>query len=471
MDKSHWFDEAMAREGGRDAVERASSRLEGDRRADVCIIGGGFTGLWTALQLKERRPALDVALIEKDLCGSGSSGRNGGFAMSWSSKVTTLLKLSGAQEAVRLFRASEEAVVRIGAFCREHGIDAQFRHDGWLWTASNETQTGAWTPTLEALDRLGEHPFRELSRAEVQARAGSTAHIAGVLDRGVATVQPALLARGLARVAREKGVAIYERTPMTALERARPARVRTPRGAITADTVVFALNAWAIEIPEFRPYVFTLASDIVATEPAPERLREIGWTDGTAISDSRLFVNYYRTTTDGRIAFGKGGGPVAFGGRLGETFDGPSLRPAEVERTLREWYPALKDKRIASHWRGPVTRTKTGLPFFGRMDAHPNIVYGHGYTGNGVGPSYTGGRILASLALGLDDEWTESPLAQGPPGRFPPEPIRYVGAQLVRAAIRRKEAAEDAGQRPRRLDVFLTGLSPAGLVPTKKKGA
>ncbi|MGE0095415.1 MAG: FAD-dependent oxidoreductase, partial [Alphaproteobacteria bacterium] len=122
---------------------------------------------------------------------------------------------------------------------------------------------------------------------------------------------------------------------------------------------------------------------------------------------------------------------------------------------------------IAETWRGPVERTSTGLPFFGRLPG--NVVYGHGYTGNGVGPCYLGGRILASLALDLDDEWSATPLAKGPQGHFPPEPIRYVGAYMVRGAIKRKEAKEAAGGKAGPIDTYLAGLAPAGLTPLKKK--
>src|SRR5215471_10202940 len=127
MVRSHWLDEALAAEG----EEAAAPRLEGDERADVCIVGGGYTGLWTALRLKEHDPGLDVVLVEADICGGGPSGRNGGFVLSLWAKFGTLRKLLGADEALRLAHASTEAIAGIGAFCKEHGVDADFRHDGW----------------------------------------------------------------------------------------------------------------------------------------------------------------------------------------------------------------------------------------------------------------------------------------------------------------------------------------------------
>ena len=410
-----------------------------------------------------------MTLLEADICGGGASGRNGGFVMTWMSKAPTLLKLCGAQEGVRLLKESEAGVRTIGAFCREAGIGSHFRHDGWLWTATNRAQLGAWGPCLEALDKVGLHPFEELAPGEVQRRAGSAGHLAGVFEKGVATVQPALLARALRRRALEAGVTIHEGSPMTELRRVSPPSVATPEGELAAGTVVLALNAWAYELPEFRRSVYPVSVDQLATEPAPERLARIGLTDGVAISDSRLMVDYYRTTIDGRMVFGKGGaGELLFGSKLGRKIEAPGPRSAEVLADLHRLYPDFADCPVAVRWRGPVARTATGLPFFGRLAGAPAIVYGHGYSGNGVGPSYLGGRILASLALGRRDEWAETPLARGAQGLLPPDPIRYVGGLLVRRAVMAKDRAEDAGRAPSALVRRLAGFAPSGLTPKRR---
>ena len=461
MSNSLWLEEALA--GESDAPP-----LETEEHADVCIVGGGFTGLWTALFLKQHDPGLDVVIVEADVCGGGPSGRNGGFVMSMWSKILKLELLCGEDEALRVAHAAADAVAAIGAFCDENGIDAHYRYDGWLWAATGEAQLGAWDETLEAAERLGVEAFVRLAPDEAAARGGSPTHLAGVFEPTCATVQPALLARGLRRVALERGVRIFEHTPMLKLERSSPARVHTTLGAVTAGTVVLALNAWLAQLPELSRSLAVIASDMIATDPVPDRLEEIGLTSGIAISDSRLLVNYYRTTLDGRIAFGRGGGALTRRGRIGPEFSGPSPRPDDVAGSFRAIYPALADVGIPSSWTGPIDRSLDGLPFFGSLPGRSDLLYGCGYSGNGVGPSYLGGRILTSLALGLDDEWTRSPLAQGPHGRFPPGPIKDLGAPIVRAAVARKERAEDAGRRPGRVSVFVAGLAPAGLVPIKK---
>jgi putative aminophosphonate oxidoreductase len=437
--------------------------LDGDHRADICIVGGGFTGLWTALRVKLLEPAAEVVLTEADICGGGASGRNGGFAMSFWHQFIALERACGTAEALRLARASCAAVDEIGGFCAEHEIDAHYRHDGWLWTATNRMQLGAWNSTVEALERHGVQPFVSIDPNELAARSGSSAHIAGVFERTGATVQPALLARGLLRVARERGVAVFEHSPMVMLERGRPAVVTTPGGRITADRVVIAMNAWSASLRELRRAFVVVSSDIVITDPIGDELQRIGWRDGVAISDSRLMVHYYRTTRDGRVAFGKGGGRLAYGARFA-SFNGRSPIESQLAASMRSVYRSLQTVPIAASWSGPIDRTVDGLPFFSTL-GRPDLICGAGYSGNGVGPSVLGGRILSSLALGLDDEWTRCGLVCSPPRGLPGEPWRYLGGRVVRGAVARKERAEDAGRRPARVDRALAGLAPAGLVP------
>jgi glycine/D-amino acid oxidase-like deaminating enzyme len=179
-------------------------------------------------------------------------------------------------------------------------------------------------------------------------------------------------------------------------------------------------------------------------------------------------VHYYRTTEDGRIAFGKGGGVVALGRWVGRRFEGESPRRRHVQKGFRFTYPMLGDVPTASSWTGPIDRSRTGLPFFGRLGGRPDIVYGAGYSGNGVGPSYLGGRILASMALGLDDGWAGCGLVGRRAEGFPPEPVRFLGGLAVRGAIERKEGAEDAGRRPSRVATALVRMAPSGLVPIKR---
>jgi glycine/D-amino acid oxidase-like deaminating enzyme len=314
---------------------------------------------------------------------------------------------------------------------------------------------------------LGVMPFEEWTPEETARRSGSDRHIAGLFEPSAAILQPALLVRGLRRVALELGVRIHEGTRVTRLDRRAPAVLHTPRGVLAADRVVVATNAWAVGLRELHTRLAIISSDIVATAPMPDRLREIGWTQHEAISDSRLQISYYRTTDDGRIVFGKGGWGIALHDRIGPRFDRDEGRARDVGRSLHEIYPMLADVPIASDWCGPIDRTRTGLPIFGHLGGRSHIVYGVGFSGNGVAPTVVGGRILSSLALGIADEWSACALVDGKQGRFPPEPVRFLGAHVVREGVARKEAAEMEGREPSRLAVALARLAPAGMIPKK----
>ena len=454
--RSLWLQDALRLEEQGDAPELVDA-IE----ADVCIVGGGYTGLWTALRVKELEPDASVVVVDSDICGGGPSGRNGGFALSWWPKIETLQKRVGHEEAFRLVKASEAAVAEIGEFCEREGVDAHFHQGGWLWTATSPAQVGSWEAAVAIAEGHGEKPFDVLSAEEVQARTGSPVHLGAAFEAGAATVQPALLARGLRRVALERGVRIHERTPMVDLER-EAGVVRTPSGSIRAGAIVLALNAWAIRIKELARALVAVSSDIVATAPMPEKLEESGWTGGEAISNCRLMVHYYRTTSDGRVVFGRGGGRLAFGGRVNSNFDFNEGQTDGLKGDLVRLVPAAEGVEVTNAWGGPIDRSTDGLPFAGRLPGKVPIVYGTGYSGNGVAPSLTLAKILASSALGRSDEWSESALNRGVPSRFPPEPIRFVGGLAVREAVRRKEGREDRGRRVDPVTRALAGLAPQG---------
>jgi glycine/D-amino acid oxidase-like deaminating enzyme len=388
------------------------------------VVGGGYSGLWTALKVAES--GAKVVLVEARRCGEGASGRNGGFALSWWSKLPTLIERCGRDEALRLAEASSAALDELPAL--EPG--------GWLWTATSPAQRGAWDEALAA-----GAPFEVVPE--------------GVIDRRAGTVHPARLVRELRRKAIERGVEIYERTPMVGLDRDAGV-VATPAGSVHADAVVLATNAWLAGVPELRRALAIVSSDVVATEPLAD--------PGLAgcVSDSRMMVRYWRADPDGRVVLGRGGGALAYGARF--AFDDPPAgRSAAVAAELPRLVPATRGARVEYAWGGAVDRSVDGLPFFGVLPGKARVVYGAGFSGNGVGPAVIAGRVMASLALRRDDEWSGCALARGvPPGRFPPEPIRYLGGQLVRRAVGRKERVEDAGGRPGPLARGLASLAPKG---------
>jgi glycine/D-amino acid oxidase-like deaminating enzyme len=459
--RSLWLQEALGTREG--AADPPAPPLRTDTEADVCIIGGGYVGLWTAYWLKQWQPSIDVVVLEQELCGGGASGRNGGFVLSWWAKYPSLKKLLGAPSALETCRLSAEAVTEIGAFCATYGIDAHYCNKGWLWTARTRSQLGAWDDTVATVERDAPGIFQRLEPAEVAHRAGSPQHLAGVLEPGAATVQPALLARGLRRVCLERGVRIYEHSRVRGFTRDAPPTARTDGGQVRARTLVIATNAWAAGIRELHRRLVVISSDIVATAPIPDRLRAIGWSGGECITDSQLMIDYYRTTRDGRIAFGKGGWGIALGGWIPRSFSRSPRRARGVTQDLHHAYPQLRDVPITHDWSGPIDRSADGLPLLGPLGGRPHILYGVGWSGNGVGPSVIGGKVLAAHVLKRDDPYGTFPLWGRRAGSFPPDPIRYVGAHVVREAVRRKEAAEAEDRRPNPVYSWFSRFVPAGL--------
>ena len=432
-------------------------------KADVAIVGAGYVGLWTAIRIKELDPSVDVAVIEQDIAGGGASGRNGGFVLSWWPKLATLAHRFGDREAVAIAQESEVAIDQLAAFCRDHAIDADFRRGGWIWTATAEAHRGSWGGVLKVCERMAVAPFRPTDSGETARRTGSTRHLEGVFDPTAAMVQPAALVRGLRRVALAAGVRLYEQTPVRRFTRGRPVRLTVPNGELVADRLVIATNAWGAGIRELAGSIAVISSDLIATEPIPDRLAAIGWEPDLAITDSQTMVDYYRISRDGRVIFGKGGWTIAYGDRIGPAFDRHPARAALVAADWRRYYPMLADVRLTHDWSGPIDRTRDSLPMLGRLPDAEHISYGLGWSGNGVGPSVIGGRVLASLALGRRDRWGEYPLIGQPPGGFPPPLIRFVGGHLVRAGVMSKETAEAAGRPGSRIAAALASLAPAGL--------
>jgi glycine/D-amino acid oxidase-like deaminating enzyme len=267
-----------------------------------------------------------------------------------------------------------------------------------------------------------------------------------------ATVQPARLAFGLRQALLDRGVRIFEQSPV---QRVTGSRVATSHGSVSASRVVVAVNHAAGGLRPFRRMVSTASSHIVLTAPAPEVLDRIGWTDGSALCDCRTMLHYFRTTPDGRIAFGWGGGRMGYGSRRRPVLDADPDAAARAERNLRRFFPSLCDVPIEASWGGPIDVSPIRVPQYREAG---RAVAGFGFTGNGVGPSYLGGQILTSMALDERDEFTSLPVVEPEVPLFPPEPFRFVGASAIRAAMVRDDDNADAGRTSSPPVRFVAGL-------------
>ena len=438
---SWWLEDALAREGD----PPPAPGLQGDATADVAIVGGGYTGLWTALALREQAPELRVTLLEAEICGHGPSGRNGGFVHGYWGSFPSILPLLGEERAVELAQAGEKIIPGIRAWAEARGEDVWLREGGMLEVSAAPAQDAAVEKSAAAAASVGraEHAVA-LTPEEVARRISSPVFRAGVFFPECATVHPGLLVRALRRAALDAGVTLHEGTPVTAV---REGELETPGGILRAPEIVLATNA---ALTGWKPAAHNLTnfgSYVVLTEPAPDLLAEIGWTGGEAVIDGRMFLHYFRTTNDGRVLMGSGTGPIGFGGRIDDRFSRDFPTAARAEAGLRRLLPGLAGVRVERAWGGPIDVSADHLPFFGTKPG-TRIHYGAGYSGHGVGPAWLGGRILASLALGADDERTRSPLAARSVPRLPGEPFRRVGGGLVRWAIMSCEASEEQGRRP-----------------------
>ena len=451
--RSFWLREVLAAEGPDLAADIAAPPLSGTARADIAILGGGYTGLWTALRLTELEPGARIVILEADICGGGPSGRNGGFVTGWWDELPALIERFGESEAVRTAKAVDAAVEEIGTFAAANAIDAWYRPAGFLQVSAGPAQDDAWSEAVEACERLGfGERWHAQARDAVRARVRSPVFRDGAFMPGAATVQPAALARGLRRVALERGVVIHERTRVESFDGS-VVTTSSAEGAgrLVADQVVVAVNAWAAAWPEFGRRLVTWSSYIVLTEPIPDRLAEIGWTGGEGIADARFTLHYARTTPDGRIALGGGGGRAGYGGRIDRAFTHDTASARRAAEGLRRWFPSLADVRIDDAWGGPIDVSDDHRPWFGTLPGG-RIHFGLGYSGNGVAPAVLGGRILAALAAGRrDDEAAGLPIVGATPRAFPPEPFRYLGARVFREAMVRREAAEEGGRSPSRI--------------------
>lgn len=444
--RAWWLREALAAE-----QPLLAPSLFGEATADVAIIGGGYTGMWTAYFLTEAAPGTRIVLLEADICGGGPSGRNGGFLHGWWEYLPYLVERYGPERGLEIARASDEAVGGIGEWCARHGVDAWFTPNGYLRVNAFPGLANDWSRTVAYLERLGAPgQLVHLDRAAVQGVCASPAFGEGLLMPSAATIQPALLARGLRRVLLERGVEIHEGTAVDRIERDLRMRLRTARGGVKADQVVLAANAWAAGWPGFQTRVLAWGSYIVLTEPIPDRLAALGWTGGEAIADSRFTISYFRTTRDGRIAFGAGVGAAGFDGRIGPVFTHDAHAIERVVANFRHLFPMLADVRFDDAWGGPIDITADRFPEIGSTDGG-RVLYAHGFAGNGVGPARLAGRILAARIAGGGDPVANLPLFGRRQRFLPPEPFRYLGAKAIREALIRQDDALDAGRRPRLL--------------------
>jgi glycine/D-amino acid oxidase-like deaminating enzyme len=423
--------------------------LPGDLSCDAVVVGGGFTGLWTAYYLKSLQPDLRVVLLEAEIAGFGPSGRNGGWAsVGIAGQARVYEEAAGIDSVRRATRETLNAVDEIGAVAEREGIDCGFAKKGMVRVATSAPQDERVRESVEEHRHTGMEDIRLLSAAELEQEfvkvrgARSAWHVPGS-----ARIDPGRLARGLAHACERLGVTIHERT--RALE-VGPREVRCEAGTVRADLVLRATESYSTLLRGGARGYLPMYSLMIATEPLADSVwEEIGWEDGLLVGDQHQLFFYAQRTTDGRIAIGGRGAPY----RLGHALDEGNERNDEVrerlQRALHECFPPVADAEITHHWGGPLAAPRDWSMAV-HFDPASGFGWAGGYTGHGVVASNISGRTLADLALGRDTDLVTLPWVGHRSPRWEPEPLRYLASLAIVRILGSADRVEDRTDRPAR---------------------
>ena len=445
-DLSLWWDELG------EPTPRAS--LNGDLDVDIAIVGGGFTGLWTARSLKEIDRDLRIAIIENEVCGFGASGRNGGWASAlFAASDAKIARESGAAQAHAMRQAMNESIGAIERATREDGIECHFARGGTIVMARNDAQVSrSHDEILEARSLgFGEDTVHWLDAKDAAKILRARNVMGGTYTPHCASLQPAKLVRGLSDSLERKGVVIYEETTARSLHpgtaHSRP-YVVTENGTVRADVVVRATEGWTSQFQESRKAVIPVYSLMIATEPlSQEQWFEIGLQNRETFADHRHMVIYGQRTHDGRIAFGGRGAPYHFGSTIKSSYNQNQKVFANLRTTLLDLFPQLSNVAITHQWGGPL-----GIPrdWYSSVtfDKTTGMAAAGGYVGDGVTTSNLAGRTLADLILGNDSALTRLPWVNHQSPAWEPEPFRWIGVNAGIKAAGFSDASEQRRGKP-----------------------
>ncbi|MER5355190.1 FAD-binding oxidoreductase [Kitasatospora sp. NPDC002551] len=423
--------------------------LPGDREVDVCVVGGGYTGLWTAYYLKKAEPGLRIAVLEQRFCGYGASGRNGGWLYNGFAGRGAFARRYGQRPAAAMQRMMDAAVGEVADTLDAEGIDADVVRGGVLEVARTPAQLARLREFAETERGYGPDRVHELGAAETAGRLRVAGALGGVWSPHGARVQPAKLAAGLADTVERLGVDLYEGTRVTEIRGGRRPRAVTPHGTVTARYVLRATEGFTSGLAGERRTWLPMNSAMIATEPLPPSFwAQTGWEGREVLGDFAHAYMYAQRTADDRIALGGRGVPYRFGSRTDT--DG-ATQPATV-RQLREilgaFFPAARGARIEHAWAGVLGVPRDWCATVD-LDRRSGLGWAGGYVGSGVTTTNLAGRTLRDLVLGHDTALTRLPWVGHTVRRWEPEPLRWLGVHALYAAYHTADRREAAGRRPR----------------------
>ena len=420
--------------------------LPGDTQADVCIVGAGYTGLWTALHLLRQDPTLRVVLVERDVAGAGASGRNGGWCSALFPTSWHRMGRDASRESVvamqRSLEDSVDEVGRSGIACdyAKGGSVALIRSPAQLARAKAElSEARSWgfgPDTLDLLDGPG-----------TTARLRATRVLGAVTTEHCAALHPAKLVRGLAAAVVEAGGVLHEHTAAWGVDQG---RVVTEHGTVTADVVLLAVEGYTAQLPGHRRDLAPVYSLMLATEPlSAEIWEQIGLDDRATFTDERHLTIYGQRTADGRLAFGGRGAPYHFRSRVDPSYENVPKVHEALRDTLVDLFPVLRDTQVTHSWGGNLGVPRDWYPSVG-FDRATGTAWAGGYVGDGVATANLAGRTLADLVLGRDTPITHLPWVRRRTKRWEPEPLRWLGVNAVTQLMSRADRTETATGRPSR---------------------
>jgi glycine/D-amino acid oxidase-like deaminating enzyme len=429
--------------------------LTEDLQVDVCIVGAGFTGLWTAYALALADPRLRVVVVEREVAGFGASGRNGGWCSALFAVSDAALARQHGRSAMRAMRrAMEDTVDVVGISAAAEGIDCHFAKGGSVDLVRSEAQRARALAEVDEARDLGaaEDDLRWLGPDETHELIGASGVLGATFTPHCAVVQPALLARGLADAVERRGVRLFEHTEVLELRPGSPPglppSVMTRGGTVRADVVVRATEAWTPTLPGFRRDIVPVYSLMVATEPLEEDFWSAAGLEGRAtFADHRHMIIYGQRTADGRIAFGGRGAPYHYGSAVRPSFDTEPDVHALLRQTLTELFPALVGARFTHAWGGPLGIPRDWHSSVG-LDRRTGLAWAGGYVGDGVSTTNLAGRTLADLITGADTDITHLPWVghRSPP--WEPEPLRWLGVNAGLWTMKLADHSEARRGRP-----------------------
>ena len=440
----------------------SSPSLQGEVKTDVVVVGGGFTGLWTSIFLKQLAPETEVTVLEQAMLGYGGSGRNAGQV---SGSIDHSHKLAiahfGKDEARRMARIGLQNLDELARFIRERDIACDFNRCGQLSVALTSAQVDDARNLVAAANELGVEGLRFLTADEARAELNSPLYLAGVHDPGWGSVNPIGLVDGLRREAGRLGVKFFERTRVNGFTRtAAQMRVQTPSGAVTADKLILATNAFTHHVlPQLLRWFIPVYDYILVSEPlTANQLAAIGWRRRQVVVDFRTFFNYYGLTADNRILWGTSEAKYYAPNRVEATCDHSEPHYDALRESFRRHFPQLPSLKWEYAWGGPIASTTRLTPFYGTREGG-RLLYGLGYTGLGVANSRLSGKILAHMALEKPGELLELAMIRKHPIPYPPEPLRKFTVNTVTNSLRRVDAGKKPGILLRVLDALGIGFS------------